>query len=107
MNTKIDRKYFVLRTNSSDAIGLLSLIAPANETGMFEFSLQQPKYKDQPNEFLDLMFTEMDFPEYETHRDAFETYEELEVVQIWAPTGTAVPVTVTVKKKENSNDDKG
>jgi hypothetical protein len=105
MNNKLDRKYFVLRTNSSDAIGLLSLVVPSNEMGMFEFSLHQLKYKDQPNEFLDLMYTEMNFPEYETHRDAFETYDELEVVQIWAPTGTAVPITVTVKQKDKADDD--
>jgi len=107
MNTKIVRNYYVLRTGSSDAIGLLSLIVPLNETGMFEFSLHQPDCKDKPNEFLDLTYTEMDFAEYQTHRDAFETYDELEVVQTWVPTGTAVPITVLVKKKEHSNDDAG
>lgn len=107
MNSKLNRMYYVLRTNSSDAIGLLSMLVPINETSMFEFSLHQPEYKDKPNECLDLMFTEMDFAEYQTHRDAFETYDELEIVQTWVPTGTSVPITVLVKKKENSNDDKG
>ena len=107
MNSKFNMMYYVLRTNSNDAIGLLSLMVPNNETSMFEFSLHNPECRDQPNEFLDLMYTEMDFPEYQTHRDAFETYDELEVVQTWVPTGTAIPITVLVKKKENSDDDEG
>jgi hypothetical protein len=107
MNTKIDRNYYVLKTSSGDAIGLLSLMVPSNETSMFEFSLHNPECKDKPNEFMDLMHTDMDFAEYQTHRDAFETYDELEIVQTWIPTGLSVPITVLVKKKENSNDDEG
>lgn len=95
----------MLKTNSGDAIGLLSLVIPSNETGMFEFSLQQPEHKDKPNEFLDLTYTEMDLAEYQTHRDAFETFDELEVVQMWSPTGVAIPITVVVKKKEKSDDE--
>ena len=104
MNSKLNRMYYVLRTNSSDAIGLLSMMVPINESSMFEFSLHRPECKDKPSEFMDLVYTEMDFAEYQTHRDAFETYEELEIVQTWVPTGTSVPITVLVKKKENSNE---
>ena len=95
----------MLKTFSGDAIGLLSLVVPVNESSGIDFSLHRPKYKDTPNEFLDLMFTEMDFAEFETHRDAFQTYEELELVQMWVPTGTAVPATVTVKKKDKADDE--
>lgn len=105
MNSRLERKYYVLKTFSGDAIGLLPLMVPMNESSMIDFSLHQLKYIDTPNEFMDLTFTEMDFAEYETHRDAFQTYDELEVVQTWVPTGTAVPITVLVKKKDKANDE--
>jgi len=104
MNSKLERKYFVIRTNSNDAIGLLSLLVPINDASTFEFSLHNPTCKDKPNECLDLMFTDMDFAEYETHRDAFETYDELVVVQIWTPALTGMPTTVLVKKKDEDNE---
>ena len=105
MNTKFERKYFALRTNSNDAIGLVSLMVPISDASMFEFSLHHPACEDGPNEFMDLTFTDMDFAEYETHRDAFETLDELEIVQIWTPTLTGTPVTVLVKQKDKANDD--
>jgi hypothetical protein len=100
MNSKFDRKYFVLRTMGGDAIGLASIIVPSNDIGLFEFSLHHPSNRDKPNEFTDLTYTEMDFAEFETHRDVFETYGEVEIVKEWVPRGVGDSVHVLVKKPD-------
>ncbi len=99
MNNHFRRDYFILKTNSGDAIGLASFIVPKNLTTVYEFSLHRPKHKDTEGEFLDLMHTSIDFAEFETHRDAFETHREVEVVEVWNDSTPSV-TSVMVKKPE-------
>jgi len=83
MNSNFRREYFVLRTMGNDPIGLVSLIRPISDSCVYEFSLHRPQDKNTDNEFMDLTFTGMDYPEFETHRDVFETHPELEVVNTY------------------------
>ncbi len=105
MNNNFKRDYFILKTNSGDAIGLVSLIVPINTSTVYEFSLHRPEHKDTEGEFVDLMSTSVDYPEYETHRDVFETHSEVEVIKTWFTSGNNT--SVLVKKQEEKSDDNG
>ena len=107
MNNNFKRNYFILRTNSGDAIGLLSLIVPKTSTTMYSFSLHRPDHKDTEGEFLDLMDTTIDFAEFETHRDAFQTHSELEVIEVWNDSTPSTTCVLVQKKLEEKSDDNG
>ena len=100
MNSRFTREYFVLKTMGGDAIGLLTLIRPMDDACTYEFSLHRPEYRNTDNEFMDLSYTRMDYPEYETHRDVFETHVDLEVVhETFSSTNMTNTLSVLVRKK--------
>jgi hypothetical protein len=103
MNTYLNREYFVLKTGSGDAIGLATMIVPSISTPTYNFSLHRPERKNTDGEFMDLMFTSIDFAEFETHRDAFETYKEVDVVETWTEASNTI-THVLVKKSEDDTD---
>ena len=97
------RRYWILKTvTSGDAIGVVSLVCASNETGSFEFSLHRPQYQYSDSEFLDLAATEIEQPEFETHKDVFETIEEVEIIKEWTGT-SSMSVAVLVRKATNVN----
>ncbi len=104
MNSNLKRDYFILKTNSGDAIGLVTLISPKNATPIYEFSLHRPDHKDTDGEFLDLMYTSIDFAEFETHRDAFQTHSEVEVVEVWNDSTPSTTSVLVQKKQEEKSD---
>ncbi len=87
---------------SGDAIGLVSLVEAMAQTTVIDFSLSQPEREGTDHEFIDLISTAIDIAEFETHRDAFRTHVELDVVGTWpAPVGTTL---IIVQKKEVSDE---
>lgn len=99
MNTKFERNYWVLKTKSADAIGLLTTINPIGDVATFEFSLHCPQHTGSMDEFMGLNGTSIDFAEFETHRDAFKTLEELEVVGTWLTVSGTTRSTLVRKTK--------
>jgi hypothetical protein len=87
---------------SGDAIGVVSLMCANDETGSFEFSLHRPQYQHSDSEFMDLVATGIAQPEFETHKDVFETVEEVEIIKEWTNT-TSMNVSVLVRKATNAN----
>ncbi len=103
MNSNFSREYFVLKTESGDAIGLLSIILPSISATSYNFSLHRPERINTDGEFLNLMFTTIDFAEFETHRDGFETFKEVELVRTWTESSNNITY-VLVKKPEEKPD---
>jgi len=86
---------------SGDAIGLVSLVEAMVQTTVMEFSLSQPEREGTDHEFIDLEFTAIDIAEFETHRDAFQTHVELDVVGRWPASGI---MSIIVQKKEKPDE---
>ena len=94
------RRYWILKLASSgEAIGVVSLMCSSGEAGAFDFSLHRPQHQHSDSEFLDLTPFEINLPEFETHRDVFETVEEVEIIKEWMNT-TGMSVSVLVRKAE-------
>ena len=91
-----ERQYYILKTPSGDAIGVVRPVVNSS-VGTPMFALQIPKYEDTSDEFMDLNPIASNLPEIETHRDAFETMEELEIVDIQEHNMSAY---ILVRKKE-------
>jgi hypothetical protein len=94
------RRYWILKTAiGGDAIGVVSLLCSSNEAGTFNFSLHRPQHKYSDSEFLDLTSVEIDQPEFETHKDVFETVDEVEIIKEWT-NSTGMSMSVLVRKAE-------
>ena len=104
MNSCLNREYFVLKTMNGDAIGLVSLIRPMTDASSYTFALQRPEYKDTLNEFMDLTFTKMDYPEYETHRDVFKTHGEIEVVNTFYSSSDMTNTLYVIVRKQETDE---
>lgn len=103
MNSYLNREYFVLKTSSDDAIGLLSLILPTVGPSTFNFSLHRVGHDHKNDEFMDLSHKSIDYAEYETHLAAFETLKELEMVQSWSDSTNTI-LYVMVRQPEESDE---
>lgn len=104
MNSRFQREYFIIRTMSGDPIGLVSLVRPMSDASSYEFALQRPEHRDTDKEFLDLTFTSVDFPEYESHRDVFETHTELEVKeQFYSSTDMTNTLYIILRKPDEES----
>ena len=102
MNTHLERQYFIISTTSGETLGLLSLIRPKSDASIYHFSLHRPQDRNRPDEFLDLEYVMIDFPEFETHNEVFETQEELEVVHsFYSSTNMTNELYITLRKKED------
>jgi hypothetical protein len=102
VNSRLQRTYYVLKTNGDTAVGLVSLVEHMVQTTVMEFSLSQPEREGTDHEFVDLTFTPLDLAEFETHRDAFQTHVELDVVGKW-PSGNGI-MSIIVQKKEKTDE---
>jgi len=71
------------------------------QTTVTEFSLFRPERSGTDQLFVDLVFTAIDFAEFETHRDAFQTHVELDVVKEWTANGIT---SVMVQQKEGTDE---
>ena len=92
------REHFSLKTSSGVALALVTWVRPVSESSGFTFTLWQPYEKETPREFLSLDATSMEPEEYFTHRDAFETLPEAEVVnEIYNATTLMYEVLVRMK----------
>ena len=103
MNSHLTREYFVIRTVGNDAIGLLSMLVPNNASPVYNFSLHRPEHKNTIEECMDLNYTSIDFAEFETHLEAFETLKELDVVETWVDSTNTIK-NVLLKKPEKADD---
>ena len=84
MNSELTREYYFLRTaSSSEAIGVVTMIRPTGDATTLHFSLHRPQDMHKGDEFMDLTYTSADYAEFETHRDAFKTLPEMEIVETY------------------------
>ena len=104
MNSYLERHYWVVKTKTNDAIGLVTMVCPMADANSCLFSLLHSQHMHTHGEFMDLVGESLDFSEFETHRDAFKTLEELDVVDKWL-TSSGTAYNILVRKKEDGNTD--
>ena len=74
------REYYVLKTTSGDAVALVQRLC-TGESAAVNFTLWYPEHAGTDREFHALTGYTISFTEYTTHRDAFETLQEVEIVR--------------------------
>ena len=92
-----ERKYYILRTESGESVGVVRPVINSQLSSL-TFCLHLPQFEDTEDEFLDLEWVLSNRPEVETHRDAFKSLPELEVVSIQEHNMSTY---VLVRKKED------
>lgn len=75
------RDYYVLKTNNGDAVALVQRLCPTGDSAAITFTLWYPEHEGTGREFLALVGYLISFEEYTTHRDAFKTFEEVDIVK--------------------------
>jgi hypothetical protein len=99
------REYYVLKTTSGDAVALAQRLCTSGENAVVNFTLWYPEYAGTDREFHALTGYTISFTEYTTHRDAFETLQEVEIVRDEYDT-TALLRELLVRKKDESDPSK-
>jgi hypothetical protein len=75
------REYYILKTGSGDAIALAQRLCPMGDSATLCFTLWYSEYEGTDREFLGVTAYTLSFEEYTTHRDAFKTLEEVDIVR--------------------------
>ncbi len=93
--------YYVLKTTSAnDAIALVRRLCPTGDSFTCNFTLWYPEHVGTDREFLPLVATILLFEEYTTHRDAFETLKEVDIVKDVYDNSSLVHEVLVRKKDE-------
>jgi predicted metal-dependent HD superfamily phosphohydrolase len=98
------REYYVLKTTSGDAVALVQRLC-SGENITVNFTLWYPEYEGTDREFHSLVGYTLSLSEYTTHRDAFKTLQEVEIVRD-AYDHTSLMREVLVRKKDEPNPSK-
>lgn len=94
--------YYAIKTTSTgDAIGLVRRLCPTGDSFTCDFTLWYPEYADTDREFLPLIASVLTFEEYTTHRDAFETLKEVDIVKDKYNNSTLLHEVLVRKKNES------
>ena len=96
------REYFCLKTAVGEAIALVTWMRPVADFCGYNFTLWFPEHKETPREFVPVTAYSMTPEEYLSHRDAFETFEEVEIVKE-VYNSTSLICDILVKKKDDPN----
>jgi hypothetical protein len=100
-----EREYYILKTTSGDGVALVQRLCPSDENVSINFTLWYPEHEGTDREFHALTGYTVSFTEYITHRDAFETFQEVEIVRDEYVTTTLVRE-LLVRKKDEPNPSK-
>ncbi len=93
------RDYYVLKTSTGDAVALVQRLCPTGDSSTVNFTLWYPEHEGTGQEFLELVGYSISFEEYITHRDAFKTFKEVDIVKDEYES-TSMVREILVRKKE-------
>ena len=98
-----ERRYYLIKTQAAqETIGFLSLVMPSSESSVVNFTLHRPEHAHTELEFVDLAYTVIEKAEWETHIDAFQTHEPLDVEQFCWPQSSGLSVDVLLTRRVNT-----